>query len=165
MCVYNSPHLPPPQKKKTHGSQQHRLKGKRGEYPYRMTPKLRGLSKESPLDFHGGTEDETLPSGVGVPGSIPGPGRFRMLRSYSHAPPLLELVSSPARKPQGLTPVPRRGSQLSPKPVHRAKEELRIAAAREGPCARPKINTVFWKSGTLATNPWIILLNFTDWVK
>ena len=135
----------PPKKKKTHGSQQHRLKGKRGEYPYRMTPKLRGLSKESPLDFHGGTEDNNLRSSVGVTGSIPGPGRFRMLRSNSHAPPLLEPVCSPAGKPQlqGLTPVPRRGSQLSPKPVHRAKEELRTAAARGGLCARPKINTVF----------------------
>ena len=50
-----------------------------------MTPKLRGLSKESPLDFHGGTEDKNLRSSVGVTGSIPGPGRFRMLRSNSHA--------------------------------------------------------------------------------
>ena len=107
-----------------------------------MTPKLRGLSKESPLDFHGGTEDKNLRSSVGVTGSIPGPGRFRMLRSNSHATGACVL---PARKPQlqGLTPVPRRGSQLSPKPVHRAKEELRTAATREGPCARPKINTVF----------------------
>lgn len=73
-----------------------------------MTPKLRGLSKETPLDVHGGTVDKNLPSSVGVTGSIPGPGRFRMLRSNYHALPLLGPLCSPASKPQlqGLTPVP-----------------------------------------------------------
>lgn len=46
-----------------------------------MTPKVLGLSKEAPLDFHGGTVDKNLPTSVGGTGSIPGPGKFHMLRS------------------------------------------------------------------------------------
>ena len=81
-----------------------------------MTPKLLGLSKVAPLDFHGGTVDKNLPASVGVTGSIPGPGRFHTLRSnQAHALPLLKPVCSRASKP-----------------------ELLVAAARESLCAAAK---------------------------
>ena len=139
-CVSIIPLTAPlPPQKKPHDSQQHRLKGKREEYPYRMTPKLLGLSKEAPLDFDGGTVDKNLPTSVGVTGSIPGPGRFHMLRSnQAHALPLLKPVCSRASKPQlqSLTPVPAAEEASSARSLCTARKRSSWSPQLEKACVR-----------------------------